>query len=521
MSAPDSATDGTDVADAVEEFGHVDVLIVGAGLSGIGSAWRLSQRCPQRSFVILEARASLGGTWDLFRYPGIRSDSDMFTFGYPFRAWRGDRALADGPKILTYLTDTATEAGIDRHIRYRTRVEQAAWSSQHARWTVHVRTGPDKAPGRYTCSFLWICSGYYDYDDPHRPTFPGEDEFAGTIVHPQHWPEDVAWAGRDVVVVGSGATAVTLVPELATAASSVTMLQRSPTYVTALPPTDRLADALRGHLPAQAAHRIIRARNVTLGQAFYQLCRRRPHLARALLRRGLAAYIDDPALLDEHFTPTYEPWDQRLCVMPDGDLARAVADGRAEIVTDHIERFEPEGIRLTSGRLLAADLVVLATGLKLLPLGGIDLVVDGQEVELATRFAYQGLMLSGVPNMALTIGYTNASWTLRSDLVARFVTRLLRHMDHADVAYAVPRPPSGASTRPLLDMTSGYLRRSEHLFPHQSDHNPWRVGQNYLVDTWRLGHANVTKELTMVPWSDVGRTAVPSRAGGAGQEAHR
>ena len=424
---------------------HVDVLIVGAGLSGIGAAWRLQEQCPGRSYVILEGREALGGTWDLFRYPGIRSDSDMFTFGYPFRAWHGQQVLADGPSIRAYLADTAAEAGIDRHIRYRTRVLAASWSSEQARWTVSVQVGPDATPGTYTCAFLWICSGYYDYEHPHRPAFSGESDFEGTIVHPQLWPPDLEWDGKRVVVVGSGATAVTLVPALVARARSVTMLQRSPTWMTARPSTDRVADALRRRLPAGAAHRILRARNVTLSQAFYQLCRRRPDLAGRLLRSGLERLVDDAALLDAHFTPTYQPWDQRLCVMPDGDLVRAVADGRAEIVTDTIDRFVPEGIRLASGRVLAADLVVLATGLTLLPLGAIELRVDGNEVDLSTRFAYQGLMLSGVPNLALTVGYTNASWTLRADLVARFVTRLLRHMDQHGVAYAVPSEPTDAA----------------------------------------------------------------------------
>ena len=479
---------------------HVDVLIVGAGLSGIGAAWRLQEQCPRRSYVILEGREALGGTWDLFRYPGIRSDSDMFTFGFPFRPWRGQQVLADGPSIRAYLADTAAEAGIDRHIRYRTRVLAASWSSEHARWTVSVQVGPDATPGSYTCSFLWICSGYYDYEHPHRPTFSGEPDFLGRIVHAQLWPPDLDWDGKRVVVVGSGATAVTLVPALAARAGSVTMLQRSPTWMTARPSMDRVADALRRRLPAGVAHRILRARNVTLSQAFYQLCRRRPDLAGRLLRSGLERLVDDDALLDAHFTPTYQPWDQRLCVMPDGDLVRAVADGRAAVVTDTIDSFVPEGIRLASGRVLAADLVVLATGLTLLPLGAIQLSVDGTEVDLSTRFAYQGLMLSGVPNLALTVGYTNASWTLRADLVARFVTRLLRHMDQHGVAYAVPTEPTDAAPRPLLDMTSGYIRRSEHLFPHQADRNPWRVGQNYLVDRWRLGRADVTEEMTMVTW---------------------
>ena len=516
-TAPDDPAEVT--RGSLQEYAvpHLDVLIVGAGLSGIGAAWRLQEQCPGRSYVILEGREAVGGTWDLFRYPGIRSDSDMFTFGYPFRPWHGNQVLADGPSIRTYLADTAAQAGIDRHIRCQTRVLAASWSSERARWTVTVQVGPGATPGTYTCAFLWICSGYYDYAHPHRPSFPGESDFEGTIVHPQLWPPDLEWDGKHVVVVGSGATAVTLVPALVGRAGSVTMLQRSPTWMTARPSTDRVADALRRRLPAGTAHRVLRARNVTLSQAFYELCRRQPDLAGRLLRRGLERHVRDHALLDAHFTPTYPPWDQRLCVMPDGDLVRAVADGQAEIVTDTIDRFVPEGIRLASGRVLAADLVVLATGLTLLPLGAIELSVDGTGVDLSTRFAYQGVMLSGVPNLALTVGYTNASWTLRADLVARFVTRLLRHMDQHGVAYAMPSEPADAAPRPLLDMSSGYIRRSEHLFPHQADRNPWRVGQNYLVDRWRLGRADVTEEMTMVTWEQL-RTGAgsPTAADGSG-----
>ncbi len=499
------AASGTGQPDAL---GHVDVVVIGAGVSGIGAAWRLQERAPARSYVVLEARADLGGTWDLFRYPGIRSDSDMYTFGYPFRPWLGERGLADGPSIRAYLRETAREAGIDRHIRFGQRVVSAAWSSQEARWTVEVEVGSERRPGRWTCGFLWLCSGYYDYDHPHRPAFPGEAGFAGRILHAQHWPEDLDWSGQRVIVVGSGATAVTLVPALAGRAASVTMLQRSPTYLTALPSADPVADALRRRLPARAAHRLVRERNVTLSQGFYQLCRRRPDLARRLLRRGLERHLADPAMIEADFTPTYEPWDQRLCVVPDGDLLEAVRAGRAAVVTDQIARFVPAGIALASGRVLEADLVVLATGLTLLPLGGLRMAVDGEPVDPRARYAYRGLMLSGVPNLAFTVGYVNASWTLRADLVARFVLRLLAFMDRAGVAWVAPRAPAQweVEERPLMDMTSGYIRRAEHLFPRAGRRSPWSVGQNYLVDRWRLPRADVTEAMQVVRWCDLTQT---------------
>jgi monooxygenase len=477
---------------------HRDVLIIGAGLSGVGAAWRLQAQCPQRSFAILEARDQVGGTWDLFRYPGVRSDSDMATLGYPFRPWTGNPGLADGSRIREYIAATAAEGGILPHIQFRTRVESVTWSSSNARWTVHARVGAGGEPRTFTCSVLHVCAGYYDYDNPHRPHFEGEQDFAGAIVHPQMWPRDLDVTGRRVVVVGSGATAITLVPELAASAASVTMLQRSATYVASLPTTDRLGEALRRRLPERAAYRVVRARNLALSQAFYQLCRRRPALARRMLRKGLEQYIDDRELLDAQFTPTYEPWDQRLCAMPDGDFLRAVADGAATVVTDHIARFERDGIRLASGGLLEADVVVMATGLTLLPLGGLHIVVDEETVDPATRFAYRGLMLSGVPNLLFAVGYTNASWTLRADLVSRYLCRLLNHMRDHDLASVTPIEPTDVATRPLLDLSAGYIQRAAHLFPHQGSRNPWTVGQNYLVDFWRIPHADLTKDMREV-----------------------
>lgn len=445
------------------------------------------------------ARDDLGGTWDLFRYPGVRSDSDMFSFAYPFQPWRGSRSLPDGASIRQYIADTAHEAGIDRRIRFATRVVSAEWSSANDLWTVHAEVGPERTPRRYACSWLHLCSGYYDYDRGHAPELPGSEDFAGQIVHPQAWPEALDWTGRRVVVIGSGATAVTLVPALAEGAAHVTMLQRSPTYLTALPPVDRWADAVRRRLPAQAAHTLIRTRNVTLSQGFYQLCRRRPALARRLLRHGLERYLDDPAYLDAHFTPTYEPWDQRVCVMPDGDLLRAIASGRASVVTDRITRLEPTGVRLASGALLEADLLITATGLRLLPVGGIGLSVDGRAIDPAAEFAHRGIMLSGVPNMSYCLGYTNASWTLRADLVSGYLCRMLRHLRRHGIAAVAPVRPAGEPGRPLIDMSSGYIQRAAHLFPRQGRRDPWTVGQNYLVDRWRIPHADLLDGMRILP----------------------
>jgi monooxygenase len=467
---------------------HFDVLIIGAGLSGIGAAWRLRRERPGTTFAILEARDAIGGTWDLFRYPGVRSDSDMFTLSYPFRPWRGRESMAPGASIREYIRDTADQGGITPHIRFGARVEQAAWSD--GRWTVRLSDG-----NTLTCGFLYACAGYYDYAKGHQPDFPGLADYAGRLVHPQHWPEDLDYAGRRVVVIGSGATAVTLVPALAATAGHVTMLQRSPSYVSVLPETDVVADVLRRVLPARVAHRLSRAKNIVLSLGFYQLARRRPERVKALLRRFALQHLADPAYVDEHFTPAYQPWDQRLCVAPGGDLFNAVRSGAASVVTDHIDRFVPEGIRLRSGRTLEADVVVCATGLSLLPLGGIALTVDGTAVDPGSTVAYRGLMLSGVPNLAYCIGYTNASWTLRADLSHRYVLRLLSHLERHGYASATPRETPG-NRRPLLDLTSGYVQRALEKFPQQGDRDPWTVRQNYLLDVLTTPRADVRRGMT-------------------------
>ena len=467
----------------MSDLEHVDVLIIGAGLSGIGAACHLEQRLPDASYLVLEGRERLGGTWDLFRYPGVRSDSDMYTLGYRFRPWTAEKSIADGPSILDYVRETAREYGVEERIRYSTRVERAEWDSETATWTVHASRGGD--PVRLRCGFLWSCSGYYRYDQGYLPEFAGVEDFTaagGTVVHPQHWPEDLDYAGKRVVVVGSGATAVTLVPAMAEQAAQVTMLQRSPTYVLSLPGIDRLAVRLRERLPAKAAYAVTRWKNVLVTTGTYQLARRRPELAKRLIRKGVASQLPEGYDVDTHFKPAYDPWDQRLCLVPDGDLFASIRHGGVDVVTDHIDRFTGTGIRLRSGRELEADVVVTATGLNLLAFGGIDLVVDGDEVSLPDTMAYKGMLLSGVPNFAYVIGYTNASWTLKADLVSEYVVRLLRHLRERGLDVVVAEKDPSVAEEPFMDFASGYVQRSLHLLPKQGSRAPWRLRQNYLRD---------------------------------------
>ncbi len=476
---------------------HVDVLIVGAGLSGIGAAAHLQDECPDRSFTILEARGALGGTWDLFRYPGVRSDSDMYTLGYRFRPWTDAKAIADGASIRTYVEDTARERGIDRAIRYHHRVVRASWSSETARWTVTAERTDTGDEVRLTCAFLSVCSGYYRYDEGYTPDLPGLDAFRGTVVHPQHWPEDLDYRGRRVVVVGSGATAVTLVPAMAAQAAHVTMLQRSPGYVASLPARDPLADLLRSRVPARVAYPLVRWKNVLVSLASYRLSRRRPALMRWLLRRGARRLLPEGYDVDTHFAPSYDPWDQRLCLVPDGDLFAAIRSGAASVVTGRIATFAEHGVRLESGEELEADLVVTATGLNLLPVGGMAIVVDGEEVDLAGTYSYKGMMLSGVPNFALTIGYTNASWTLKADLVAHYVCRLLNHMaahGYDVVTPVVPEDADGWDPVPLIDLQSGYVLRSIDRLPRQGPAAPWRLHQSYPKDVRLMRRGPVDDE---------------------------
>jgi cation diffusion facilitator CzcD-associated flavoprotein CzcO len=462
---------------------HVDVLIVGAGLSGIGAACHLQAECPGKTYAILEARERSGGTWDLFRYPGIRSDSDMFTLGYRFKPWREAKAIADGPTILHYIRETAREHGVERRIRYQHRVVHAAWSSAEARWTVTAERSDSGERVELTCTFLYGCTGYYRYDEGYTPSFAGTERYRGTIVHPQHWPEALDYTGKRVVVIGSGATAVTLIPAMAEQAAHVTMLQRSPSYVLSLPGSDPLADVIRRWLPPRVAYPIVRWKNVLLATAMFQLSRRRPEFVKRLLRKGVESRLPAGYDVERHFTPRYDPWDQRLCLVPDGDLFAAISSGKASVVTDTIETFTETGLRLGSGQELEADVIVTATGLNLLVAGGISLTIDGQEKRVSETVGYKGMMFSGVPNMAMTLGYTNASWTLKADLCAHYVCRLLKHMDAHGYASCTPRAPDPSlPTDPFIDLMSGYVLRSIDQLPKQGPRAPWRLHQNYVRD---------------------------------------
>jgi cation diffusion facilitator CzcD-associated flavoprotein CzcO len=462
---------------------HFDVLIIGAGLSGIGAGYHLQIRCPGRSYVILEGRERIGGTWDLFRYPGVRSDSDMYTLGYSFRPWEEAKAIADGPSILKYVQDTARDYGIQRNIRFGHQVRRAFWSTQDAQWTVEVERGSAKELVQFSCNFLFMCGGYYSYAGGYTPEFPGAQRFAGRIVHPQKWTDDIDYAGKRVVVIGSGATAVTLVPELAKTAAHVTMLQRSPTYVVARPAQDDMANRLRVYLPSMLAYQITRWKRVLLGMYFFNLCRRDPARARRLILGGVRMALGPDYDVDKHFTPRYNPWEQRLCLLPDGDLFRAIRAGRASVVTDHIETLTEKGVKLTSGLELEADLIVTATGLNLEVLNGVQIRVDGERVDPARTLSYKGMMYSGVPNLASSFGYTNASWTLKCDLTCEYVCRLLNHMQKRGLRQCTPRNSDATITaQPWIDFSSGYVQRSLHKFPKQGSRAPWKLHQNYARD---------------------------------------
>lgn len=469
---------------------HLDVLVVGAGLSGICAGYHLQTACPGKRYAILEARDALGGTWDLFRYPGIRSDSDMYTLGYSFHPWPSDVTIADGPSILAYVRDAARVHHIDDKIRYGHKVVRAAWSSAAQRWTVDIARA-DGSAVQLTCGFLFMCSGYYRYDEGYTPPLPGRDRFRGPIVHPQQWPDDLAYAGKRVVIIGSGATAVTLAPAMAETAAHVTMLQRSPTYIVTVPAIDRIAARLRRTLPAGAAADVTRWKNVIFGAAFYNFCRKFPRAARALIARGVRAELGPDYDIATHFNPRYAPWDQRLCLVPDGDLFHAIKRGAVEVVTDRIDTFTERGLQLASGRHLDADVIVTATGLQLLFLGGMELVVDGQPIDPPSTRAYKGAMLSGVPNLALALGYTNASWTLKCELIARWVCRVINELDARGARSCVPVPPADVGDEPMLDLQSGYVERALPSLPRQGARAPWKLYQNYLRDLVMLRHRPV------------------------------
>lgn len=462
---------------------HLDVLIVGAGLSGVGAGHYIDRECPWASYAIFEARDTIGGTWDLFRYPGIRSDSDMFTLGYSFRPWDGEKSIADGASILRYIQETAAVNGVDERIRFHHRILSADWSSDDAQWAVTAERTDTGERVEVTCGFLFSCSGYYRYDHGYQPEFEGMDRYGGTVVHPQAWPADLDYVDKRVVVIGSGATAITLVPSLAEDAAHVTMLQRSPTYIVSLPAKNPVANLLRKILPKRAAGNLIRWMLALGTQASYQFSRRWPHQMKRILRKGVAAALPSGYDVDTHFAPKYDPWDQRLCVVPNGDLFKAISSGSASVVTDRIESFTETGLHLESGRDLDADVVVTATGLELLFLGGISLSVDGEPVDVSTRLTYKGMMLEGVPNLAVAIGYTNASWTLKCDLTCNYVTRLLNRLHATGDRQCTPRNnDAGVVVEPLLGLSSGYIQRSAAEFPKQGTKFPWQVHQSYLHD---------------------------------------
>ena len=466
---------------------HFDVLIIGAGVSGIGMACHLKRECPGKSFAILERRQSLGGTWDLFRYPGIRSDSDMFTFGYNFRPWTGGKVLADGASIKNYLAETAREHDVERHIRFGLAVKTADWSGVDKCWKLSALNEATGETEHYTANFMVGCTGYYNYDQGYKPDFPGENDFRGQIVHPQHWPEDLDYAGKKVVVIGSGATAITLVPTMAEKASHVTMLQRSPTYLMPLPSTDKVSLALQKILPERTAYRLTRARNISISRFLYLRSRRSPKFMRRLFLGIIKRKVGDTADM-RHFTPDYNPWDQRLCVVKDGDLFQAMKAGKASIATDHIDRFTETGIRLKSGEELEADIIIPATGLDIQMLGGMDLVVDGHPVTLRDKVIYKNVMVEGVPNAGMIFGYTNISWTLKADIAAEYLCRLFNHMDSKGQSVCIPRDTgdSRAGDTMMGGLDSGYIRRADDKLPRQGTHGPWKVSQNYLEDVKTL-----------------------------------
>lgn len=460
-----------------------DVIIIGAGLSGIGAACHLSKACPNKKYVILEGRNNLGGTWDLFKYPGIRSDSDMYTLGYNFKPWTDPQAIADGPSILKYIKNTSEQFGVNTHIRYGHKVSKIQWDSNTASWTVYVNIdGEEKV---FRCNYLMSCTGYYNYEHGYTPDFKGVNDFKGAFIHPQHWPEDLDYANKKVVVIGSGATAVTLVPELAKKTESVTMLQRSPTYVTTLPKEDTFLVWMRKIMPDNWVYRFARTRNIGFTMGFYNYCRAFPNSARRFMTRMVKKEL--PETFDmRHFSPKYAPWDERVCVVPDSDLFKVINENKAKIVTADIETITESGVALKSGEHLEADIIVSATGLDIQIMGGIDVYVDGEPYDFSKKMIYRGILFQDLPNLGMVFGYTNASWTLKADLVSEYMCRIINHMDATHTQYAVPQDNESIKTIPFMDMSSGYIQRALHKVPQQGEKLPWRLYQNYMKDMFTL-----------------------------------
>ena len=477
---------------------HVNVVIVGAGISGIDAAYNLQTKCPNKSYAILEGRECLGGTWDLFRYPGIRSDSDMCTMGFRFKPWEGEKIVADGSSILKYLRETVDEYGIDEHIHYSQMVQTASWSSAESKWTLGVENQKTQELQTFTCDFLFLCGGYYSYEKGYNPHFEGRDDFSGQIIHPQEWSEDLDYVNKNVVVIGSGATAVTIVPSIAEEAAHVTMLQRSPTYYLIAPEEDAMGNFLRKYTNSKIAYFLVRWRNIFVSQwFFFQKCRKYPKKTKEFLINLVKESLDQNYDVDTHFTPNYNPWEQRMCLVPDGDLFNAIKSGKASVVTDHIERFTTTGIKLKSGDELDTDLIVTATGLNLLVCNGIELFVDNEQIDVSTKMTYKGMMFNDIPNLVATFGYTNASWTLRADLTSEYVCRVLNFMDNKNFDYCCPRVDGIVEDDGnWLDFSSGYVVRSMHKFPKQGSRDPWRNTQNYLKDIFAIRFGSLeNKEL--------------------------
>ncbi|RTL25882.1 MAG: NAD(P)/FAD-dependent oxidoreductase [Burkholderiales bacterium] len=463
---------------------HFDVLIVGAGLSGIGAAHHLRQNCPDKSFAILEGRDTMGGTWDLFRYPGIRSDSDMYTLGYNFKPWTEKQVIADGDRIRNYIKEVARDGGFQQKIRFGHKVVNAAWSSETATWTLDIQKKSGETV-QLTCNWLMMCSGYYNYEEGFTPEFKGRDNFKGQVIHPQFWPENFDYSGKRVVVIGSGATAITLIPSMTDKAQHVTMLQRTPSYVISVPQFDPMVRVLLKFLPEMTVYNLSRARNNFITQMIFKLSRKYPNFMRKLLLKQVKAQVG-PNFDMKHFTPPYNPWDQRLCAVPNGDLFKALRRGKASVVTDHIDSFVDKGIKLKSGQVVDADIIITATGLNLRLFGGMQMSVDGQPVEMNKHISYKGLMFSDIPNFSNTLGYTNASWTLKADLIAEYVCRLIKHMDKTGTRIAVARRDPHVQPTQLLEMTSGYVARAEAHLPKGADRAPWKLYQNYAMDREQL-----------------------------------
>ena len=472
---------------------HFNTIIIGAGLSGIGAACHHRRECPDRNFVVLEARGQMGGTWDLFRYPGIRSDSDMHTLGYDFKPWTDGKAIADGPAILDYIKETAAEFGIENHIRYDQKVTAMDWKSEEACWHLTL-TSANSETFLMKANFIISAAGYYNYDEGHNPHFEGRDDFGGDIIHPQHWPENYDVSGKTIVVIGSGATAVTLVPNLAETAQHVTMLQRSPTWIASRPDTDKVADIFRKILPEKLAYKLTRAKNIAYTRFIYNSAQKKPKKMGDYLLKQIRKELGPNYNVEKHFTPNYNPWDQRLCLVPNGDLFQAMKAGKAAVVTDHIDRFVEGGILLKSGRTLPADMIVTATGLKVVVGGQAEISVDGEVKNLADSFGYYGLMFSDIPNMVSIFGYTNASWTMRADLISRFGCRLMNHMDATGLDTVTPRAPEGLTARPFVDFEAGYIMRVVEQLPKQGDRDPWQNRQDYKFDKVALMKSAIENE---------------------------